>query len=176
MMTDDGASSKISNDVLNEFKKGFTDKLAKCDNIITIGATNLEINEEKALLDGKTLDKPMLDRFALKINVPSPDSKQIQETILNNYKSATAVDSTLKQKNSELQVFSDFLSKNKISFRTLNSIFQQTAARTAIEDSNVSLKELVKTVNSLKEELNLNINEIEDLCLNMKLNPSEILN
>lgn len=36
--------------MLNEFKKCFTEKLGKRDNIITIGATNLPIDVEKVLL------------------------------------------------------------------------------------------------------------------------------
>ena len=175
MMVDNSSGSKISNDILNEFKKGFTDKLAKCDNVITIGATNLEINESKALMDGKTLDKAMLDRFALKVNVPSPDKKQIQETIISNYKSASAAENELKQNNDNIEILSQYLADNNVSFRTLNSIFQQTATRAALSGNNASLKEIIKTLSAMQEELNLNKNELQIICQNMKLNLAEIL-
>ena len=56
MMVDNSLSAKHSNDMLNEFKKCFTEKLGKRDNIITIGATNLPIDVEKGIaLGGKKL-------------------------------------------------------------------------------------------------------------------------
>lgn len=158
MMVDKSDSAKFSNDVLNEFKKGFTEKLAKQENIITIGATNLEIDAKKAMAgDGKTLDKPMLDRFASKIRVPNPDAKQIEETIIRHYQGKGLVAAELKEKNPRLTKLAQFLAKEEhnLSFRKLLSIFDKTANETAGSSKNVTIEDIKNTLKKMKEELNL---------------------
>lgn len=158
MMVDKSDSAKFSNDVLNEFKKGFTEKLAKHDNIITIGATNLEIDTKKAMAaDGKTLDKPMLDRFASKVRVPNPDAKQIEDTIINHYKDKNLVSNELKQKNAKLTQLAQFLAKNEheMSFRKLLNIFDKTANITTGSGKNVTIEDMKKAIKEMKDELNI---------------------
>ena len=89
MMVDNGMGAKHSNDMLNEFKKCFTEKLGKRKNIITIGATNLPIDVEKGIaLGGKKLDRPMLDRFSEKVLVDLPTKEQIANSVKYHYKDA----------------------------------------------------------------------------------------
>ncbi len=168
MMVDKGANSKFSNDLLNEFKKAFTDKLAECDNVITIGATNLEIDTAKAALsNGKTLDNAMLDRFALKVKVPNPDKKQIKETIISHYKNATLAEQELKEDSSKLDELAEFLSKDEhnLSFRNLFNIFNKTANRTTGSKSKVSIEDIKLTLKEMSEELNMNEKDIDAICL-----------
>lgn len=158
MMVDKSDSAKFSNDVLNEFKKGFTEKLAKQDNIITIGATNLEIDTKKAMAgDGKTLDKPMLDRFASKVRVPNPDAKQIEDTIINHYKDKSLVSKELKEKNARLTKLASFMAKDdhQMSFRKLLSVFDKTANRTTGSGKNVTIDDIKATLKEMKEELHI---------------------
>ena len=159
MMIDKSDSAKFSNDVLNEFKKGFTEKLGKQENVITIGATNLEIDAKKAMAgDGKTLDKPMLDRFASKIRVPNPDAKQIEDTIINHYKNAGLVDKELKEQNAKLTKLAKYLAKEEhdMSFRKLLGIFDKTANSTAGSGKNVTINDIKETLKKMKDEFHMN--------------------
>ena len=85
MMQDTGNGAKLSQDILNAFKKGFN-KLTKEKNIIVIGATNLHIDPKMAQTMGKTLDSAMLDRFGEKVLVDLPDKNQIKIAFTNFYK------------------------------------------------------------------------------------------
>ena len=85
MMQDQSSGAKLSNDVLNAFKKGFNN-LTNKENIIVIGATNLTINPKEAKLAGKVLDTAMLDRFAEKVLVDLPSKEQLKLAITNYYK------------------------------------------------------------------------------------------
>lgn len=156
MMVDKGTGAKNSNDVLNEFKKCFTEKLAKCDNIITIGATNLPIDVEKAVTaGGKQLDKPMLDRFAQKILVDLPTVEQVQNAVAKHYKGCRLVDDLLKEPD-KLKEFAEHLTKGKdVSFRTLNFLYDDAAALLEGNTEKVTLKELAKAVVDKNAELQL---------------------
>jgi len=159
MMEDKSTSAKLSNDILNEFKKGFTEKLAKQENIITMGATNLEIDAKKAMAgNGKTLDKPMLDRFASKIRVPNPDAKQIEDKIIKYYKTKSLVDKELKEKNARLTKLAQFLAKedHEMSFRQLENIFSQTANSTTGSGKNVRIDDIKNTLKKMKDEFHMN--------------------
>ncbi len=155
MMVDSGFGAKHSNDILNEFKKCFTEKLGKCENIITIGATNLPIDVEKGIiLGGKALDKPMLDRFAEKILVDLPTAEQIQNAIAKHYTGRRLVDDALKDP-SKLKEFAEHLVKGKdVSFREIGYLFNKAAALTEGE-TKVTIKELAKAVLEKKEQLKL---------------------
>ena len=166
MMVDKSDSAKFSNDVLNEFKKGFTEKLGKHENIITIGATNLEIDAKKAAAaDGKTLDKPMLDRFASKIRVPNPDAGQIEDTIIRHYADKNLVDNELKTKNPKLKKLATYMAKEEhnVSFRTLISIFNKTADETAGSNKNVSINDIKNILKKMKDELHMNDSGINSI-------------
>ena len=114
MMVDNGMGAKHSNDMLNEFKKCFTEKLGKRKNIITIGATNLPIDVEKGIaLGGKKLDRPMLDRFSEKVLVDLPTKEQITNAIKYHYKDSELVSDKLRNGSVELDKISEFLSKKE---------------------------------------------------------------
>ena len=156
MMVDKGTGSKNSNDVLNEFKKCFTEKLGKCKNIITVGATNLPIDPEKAMTsDGKLLDKPMLDRFSQKIFVGLPTSEQVQNAVAKHYKGRRLVDDVLKDP-AKLKEFSEQLVKGKdVSFRTLGYLYNDAAALVDGDTAKVTIKELAQAVVDKNNELQL---------------------
>lgn len=156
MMVDKGTGSKNSNDVLNEFKKCFTEKLGKCKNIITVGATNLPIDPEKAMTsDGKLLDKPMLDRFSQKIFVGLPTSEQVQNAVAKHYKGRRLVDDVLKDP-AKLKEFSEHLVKGRdVSFRTLGYLYNDAAALVDGDTAKVTIKELAQAVVDKNNELQL---------------------
>ena len=156
MMVDDGKGAKHSNNILNEFKKCFTEKLAKEDNIITVGATNLEIDIEKATAaGGKKLDKPMLDRFAQKILVDLPTGEQIQNAVSKHYKGCELAEEVLKNKDL-LKDFGENLHKGRdVSFRTLDYLYGDAAALLHDDVSKVTMKELSQAVVDKNNELHL---------------------
>ncbi len=86
MMQDKSSGAKLSNDVLNAFKKGFN-KLTNQENVIVMGATNLKLDAKKAMLEGKVLDSAMVDRFTQKVLVDLPTKDQIKECIKLFYNS-----------------------------------------------------------------------------------------
>ena len=121
MMVDTGSGAKISNDMLNEFKKGFTEKLGKRKNVITLGATNLEVDAKKAATaDGKMLDRPMLDRFDLHIRVGNPTAGQLKQTMVKRYGEKSLVDDSLKDINSaQLDELCQFLEAHDLHLENL---------------------------------------------------------
>lgn len=125
MMVDNGHGAKYSNDVLNEFKRSFTEQLGKQKNVITIGATNLPVVDDGNFF-AKHLDKAMLDRFQQKILVDLPTKDQIKEAMIKHYKNCSLVEDTLKNANEKLDVIAEFL-EGKISFRTLESLYSSAA-------------------------------------------------
>ncbi len=173
MMVDTGSGAKISNDMLNEFKKGFTEKLGKRKNIITLGATNLEVDAQRAMtVDGKKLDGPMLDRFDLKIRVGNPTAGQLKQTITKRYADKSLVDDTLKDLNSaQLDELCTFLEAHDISFRKLNAILKKTGSSLKKDadgkidsTAKVTIDDLVDAIRSMKESLNVRDDaEIVDL-------------
>ena len=159
MMIDEGSAKKHSNDVLNEFKRCFTEKLGKHENIITIGATNVPIDVEKGItMGGKQLDRPMLDRFEQKILVDLPTSEQIKEAFIMAYKDKKLVDESLFQKDSkQLETICDFLSnkKHNVSFRTVNSIVNETASAIQDDTRKVTIQDIFNTIVEKRHELNI---------------------
>lgn len=156
MMEDNSLGAKHSNDMLNEFKKCFTEKLGKRDNIITIGATNLPIDVEKGItLGGKKLDKPMLDRFGEKVLVDLPTKEQITNAVKYHYKDCSLVEDNLKSDSNALDKLSEFLAEkcDNVSFRTLDAIYNATAASIKNKESKVSIDDILKTIQGKKAEL-----------------------
>lgn len=172
MMVDNSLNAKHSNDMLNEFKKCFTEKLGKRDNIITIGATNLPIDIEKGIVaGGKQLDKPMLDRFSQKVLVDLPTDSQISNAAKYHYKDCDMVTDKLRQNSAELNKISEFLARpeNQTSFRTLEAIYDDAAS--SIEDtvSNVEIKDILKTIKSKQHEMNFTDAEFAKLLADLKI-------
>lgn len=167
MMVDDGVNGKLANDILNEFKKCFTEKLGKQKNIITIGATNFSIDVKKGTTQGgKFLDRPMLDRFEQKILVDLPTSEQLQKSMAKHYRGCTLVDDTLKNGTDDsVKKLCDFLSakKHNVSFRTMNSIYNDSASMLTGSDAKVTLVDILKTIEAKKAELAISDNEWNSL-------------
>lgn len=177
MMVDNGMGAKHSNDMLNEFKKCFTEKLGKRKNIITIGATNLPIDVEKGIaLGGKKLDRPMLDRFSEKVLVDLPTKEQIANSVKYHYKDSELVSDKLKNGSNELNIISEFLAKKEhnTSFRTLDSIYDATAASIKGQDKKVDVIDIVRTIANKQNELNFDNKEFMKLISDLKINPSEL--
>lgn len=177
MMVDNSLSAKHSNDMLNEFKKCFTEKLGKRDNIITIGATNLPIDVEKGIaIGGKKLDRPMLDRFSEKVLVDLPTKEQIANSVKFHYKDSSLVSDKLKTDSAELKAIAEFLSKKEhnTSFRTLDSIYDATAASIKGENRQVDIIDIVNTIRNKKHELNYNDADFLKLLVDLKINPAQI--
>lgn len=180
MMVDTGSGAKISNDMLNEFKKGFTEKLGKRRNVITLGATNLEIDAKKAATsDGKMLDRPMLDRFDLHIRVGNPTAEQLKQTMVKRYGKKSLVDDSLKDINStQLDELCQFLEAHDISFRKLNAILKKAGGAVKKDaegnidpNAKITMMDLIDAMKSMKESLNIR-DENEIIELIAKLNRS----
>lgn len=167
MMVDKGLNAKGSNDILNEFKKCFTEKLGKHKNIVTIGATNLDIDVDKATaVGGKMLDKPMLDRFEQKIYVGLPTANQIKQKIVSHYKNCSLVEDALKKTDDKkLQILVDTLAdkKHNVSFRTLDSLIA-SAADFDGDTTKVDFKHFIDAIKLKKVELNFSDAEISKLA------------
>ena len=172
MMVDNSLSAKHSNDMLNEFKKCFTEKLGKRDNIITIGATNLPIDIEKGIVvGGKKLDRPMLDRFSEKVLVDLPTKDQIVNSVKYHYKDASMVSDKLKSGSDELNKIAEFLAKpdHNTSFRTLDSIYDATAASIKGTEKSVDIIDILKTIKSKQHEMNFTDAEFAKLLADLKI-------
>ena len=172
MMVDNSLSAKHSNDMLNEFKKCFTEKLGKRDNIITIGATNLPIDVEKGIaLGGKKLDRPMLDRFSEKVLVDLPTKEQIINSVKFHYKDSSLVSDKLKTDSAELKAIAEFLSKKEhnTSFRTLDAIYDATAASIKGQDRKVDVIDIVNTIRNKQHEMNFTDAEFAKLLSDLKV-------
>lgn len=169
MMTDNSLNAKHSNDMLNEFKKAFTEKLKKRDNIFTFGATNLDIDMEKGMTIGKKmLDRPMLDRFDEKVLIGLPNSKQLAQTIANNYSKAAKVPEVLKSADSrEVKAIAEFLEKHGSSFRTLESLYKKSGTLSAEE---LTMKDFAKAIKGKQAELNFTDAEFAKLLSDLKIN------
>lgn len=171
MMTDNSLNAKHSNDMLNEFKKCFTEKLGKRDNIITIGATNLPIDIEKGIVvGGKKLDRPMLDRFSEKVLVDLPTKDQIVNSVKYHYKDASMVSDKLKTDSAELNTIAEFLAKpeHNTSFRTLDSIYDATAASIKGTEKSVDIIDILKTIKSKQHEMNFTDADFAKLLADLK--------
>ena len=166
VMMVDRPDVKYSNDALNEFKRCFSEKLAKRKNIVTVGATNLDISDIDPTT-GKKLDRAMLDRFEQKILVDLPTPTQIKTAIVNHYRNSSMVADELKNIEGEkLGILAEFLGKreHKVSFRTLESIFTESASSIDDTTTKVSIETLFDTVRRKAKELNLSRGELEDLA------------
>ena len=162
MMLDKSSGAKLSNDILNAFKKGFN-QLTNRENIIVIGATNLKIDPKLAKIDGKELDTAMLDRFARKLLVDLTTKEQIKTAIKKYYQNEnrTMVDSTIKEmSNPKFDKLAEFLADKErgVSFRKLTDILAD-AAEIAKEGENLKFDDIIQAL--IDHQNNLNISDID---------------
>ena len=174
MMQDFGSNAKLSQDILNAFKKGFND-LTNKENIIVMGATNLKIDPELARLEGKVLDSAMLDRFAEKVLVDLPTKDQIKLAITNYYKSSkrTDVENSLRDINNEkLDKIAEFLADRKrgTSFRKLiNGILRPAASNKEYSaDAIMTMDDLINSIKNNKNNLNISDAEMQKFLDSLK--------
>ncbi len=156
MMQDRSSGAKLSQDILNAFKKGFN-SLTGEKNIIVMGATNLRLDPKKAMLEGKVLDTAMVDRFAQKVLVDLPTKNQIKEGIQKFYQNSerTMVDDAMKDiNNPKWDKIADFLSKeeHQTSFRKLTDILG-TAAESSEIGKNVTFDDIIKAIKTNQNTL-----------------------
>jgi hypothetical protein len=167
MMVDNSHGAKLSNDMLNEFKKGFTDKLGRHENITVFGCTNLPIDVESKTVMGtaKELDSAMLDRFQLKYEVGAPDKDQLLGLLkktYSKYEGSPYIDERLikgvKGEDSDIQRGFEEMCKmlasdpqnRQFNFRKLKSIISESPRRIAHEDRPLAFKDLVDMIESQK--------------------------
>lgn len=149
MMVDNSHGAKLSNDMLNEFKKGFTDKLGRHENITIFGCTNLKIDPKAAMtVDGKMLDKAMLDRFEAKELVDLPNKEQLLGTFKKHFagieEDIVSKDITNVKNGSVIDKLCEFMaSTNRISFREFNSILKGAPRTIANETRPLEARDLV---------------------------------
>ena len=171
MMLDKSSGSKLSNDVLNAFKKGFNE-LTNKENIIVMGATNLKIDPKLAMAEGKQLDTAMLDRFAQKVLVDLPTKEQILsgiEKFYNNSKRAM-VDESLKDiKNPKWEKIADFLAQkeHQTSFRKLTSILGE-AAEISPKGKDVTFEHIIQAIQDNQHNLHISDAELQKFLNTIK--------
>lgn len=156
MMQDRSSGAKLSQDILNAFKKGFN-SLTGEKNIIVMGATNLKLDPKKAMMEGKILDTAMVDRFAQKVLVDLPTKDQIKEGIQKFYQNSerTMVDDAMKDiNNPKWDKIADFLSKDErqTSFRKLTDILG-TAAESSEVGKNVTFDDVIRAIKTNQDTL-----------------------
>ena len=156
MMQDRSSGAKLSQDILNAFKKGFN-SLTGEKNIIVMGATNLKLDPKKAMMEGKILDTAMVDRFAQKVLVDLPTKDQIKEGIQKFYQNSerTMVDDAMKDiNNPKWDKIADFLSKDErqTSFRKLTDILG-TAAESSEVGKNVTFDDVIRAIKTNQNTL-----------------------
>lgn len=156
MMQDRSSGAKLSQDILNAFKKGFN-SLTGEKNIIVMGATNLRLDPKKAMMEGKVLDTAMVDRFAQKVLVDLPTKDQIKEGIQKFYQNSerTMVDDAMKDiNNPKWDKIADFLSKDErqTSFRKLTDILG-TAAESSEVGKNVTFDDVIRAIKTNQDTL-----------------------
>lgn len=177
MMVDESTGGKISNDMLNEFKKGFTDKLGRHENVTVFGCTNLPINPENAMIGNKKLDTAMLDRFQLKIEVGCPDKDQLYKFTQKHFKDCDdipyfdekfikGVMGEDKAINDAIQDLCELLAKpeREFSFRKMkDGLLKQVPRDIAhkVEESPMNLKDLITAVENQKKNFKIADAELE---------------
>lgn len=135
--------------VLNALKTALSDKLGQQKNIITIAATNVDI-DSKSTTDVK-LSAPILDRFGEKIKIENPTSSQFQRAIANHYSNKTKVASYLKEADSkEVIEISKKLEEKKYSFRKLQTLFDN-AALINQESPKVTFREIMNAIEKIAQ-------------------------
>jgi AAA+ superfamily predicted ATPase len=163
MMQDSSNSSKLSNDVLTQFKKCFND-LKQNDNVVIIGATNKHIDPRKAMIEGTgLLDEAMANRFGDKIEVVRPNAEAIENAIVQKFGSAESVDKTLTEKNKTLRDVCDLITgdKHRFSFRTLqDNIFEKIIPP---KNGDLNIDQVIEAAINSKDSIFLEKSEMQKL-------------
>ncbi len=138
--------------VLNTLKMCLSEKLGSRDNVFTFAATNIDIDPNKEIVNsGKKLSKPILDRFTNRIKVDNPTKDQFVVAISNHYSKCPQVDACLKNPSSkEVQELAQKLADNNSSFRTLETLFDNAAAKACAENNSLSFKNIMNALKSIE--------------------------
>ena len=194
VMDDNGSNAQHSQRILYEFKTCIETCLGAHSNIITIGATNLDIN---APVGTKTINSAILSRLPEKIYVGFPTSEQIAKDILHRTSGAkkTRICDALKpNKDKEatqvLKVIAEFLANIGVgdqgrridpdfgvSFRTIDDLCGKATVISDLRDGDTYLEvaDFYKAIEQKRNELRLTPKQLTDLkneiekALNSKL-------
>lgn len=171
MMQDKSSSAKLSQDILNAFKKGFNN-LTNEENIIVMGATNLKLDPSKAMAEGKLLDSAMVDRFAQKVLVDLPTKDQIKEGIKKFYENSKRgmIDESVKNINDpRWDKIAEFLAQkeHQTSFRKLTDILG-TAAEEAKIGKNIGFDDIINAIKTNQNSLYATDAEMQKLLNSLK--------
>ncbi len=139
---DNGSSNQQYHaSLLNVLKRAISEKLTQHDNIILIATTNAELDKAKAKSTGwvQTLDAAIADRFGEQIRVDNPTKGQFVKAIVHHYKDLKQVDDCLRNEGSrEVEKIAQRLSDNDCSFRTLENLYNASAATSKGEKLSVN--------------------------------------
>ena len=171
MMQDKSSSAKLSQDILNAFKKGFNN-LTNEENIIVMGATNLKLDPAKAMAEGKLLDSAMVDRFAQKVLVDLPTKDQIKEGIKKFYENSKRgmIDESVKNINDpRWDRIAEFLAQkeHQTSFRKLTDILGTAAEETKI-GKNIGFDDIINAIKTNQNSLYATDAEMQKLLNSLK--------
>lgn len=128
---DKGSNNQLYHaNVINALKKCISEKLNKRDNIITLAATNIDIDPEKEIENSaKVLSKPILDRFNERIKVDNPTASQFKKAIARHYIGKPMVDECLKNEGSkQVEAIAQSLEERGASFRALETLYDISAS------------------------------------------------
>ena len=153
---DNGASDQhYTASLLNTLKTAINEKIAQHDNIILIATTNAELDKTQGSGWVQTLDAAIADRFDEQIRVDRPTKEQFIKAIVHRYRNLSKVEDCLKDEaNENVIAIADKLEKNGCSFRTLENLFNASAATSQGEKLTVSdvLSALDTCIESSKKE------------------------
>ena len=159
---DNGSSNQqFHASLLNVLKRGISEKLSQHDNIILIATTNAELEKTQGLSWVQTLDSAIADRFGEQIRVERPTAEQFARAIANHYKGLEKVEDVLKNEtNTGVIDIAKQLADNKRSFRTLNTLFKNSAET---EGEKLTLEDVLKTLKSLLSKSSSDTNTKNDI-------------
>ena len=134
---------------LNALKLCIEEKLNKCKNIVTIAATNVDIDDDSA---GQKLSSAIISRFGEKVRVNNPTSGQFAKAIANHYKGLNNVAEYLKDENSpEVQQIASTLAQKGASFRGLNTLFDFASSQGEVSEK-LTIKDIMGVISEIKSD------------------------
>lgn len=166
-LKDVGVNSGLSNKMKNAFKTGFND-LLKEPNVQIIGSSNKAYKGESLT---QLLDEAIINRFGKKIYVPLPNTEQLQNCFIENFKRISnkdLVSDELLTKNETLKKMCDFLSQegHEFSFRDAEDILAHAKVLSELNNSKgtkITMKHLKESVIDKANQLNWPQSEIDAL-------------
>jgi len=148
-MQDNGSSNQQYHaSVLNVLKKAISEKFSRFDNIITIAATNADIDKgTKSQGFVQTLSSTIVDRFDEKIKVDNPTSNQLARAISRHYANAPKAEECLKRADSlEVKKIAEELERKHVSFRVLENLYNTVASN---DKSTVGFNDIIEAVKDI---------------------------